>query len=219
MSTKAPTTKQALQEAQEVTATAADALAAANAAVPTAQQALAAAEAKVQELLVQASLGAPGVDMTSIGKARAQAEQAKSDVEWAALKSQAAQAAYQRAEELEHAANRACVRDEYLAEIKRWNSADERESVLLRQLEDVVAEFVPLMAARKSLHARLGAAVDHFPPDELAELRSAEAEAVPEPLRGPRLGSTQRQVKLIHLPVPLEIGEALERGLAAGGWK
>jgi hypothetical protein len=157
--------------ATEKTSAAGDALNAAEAAVPRAEQDLADAEHHVADVLAAAINDGAGASRSEIGKARTAVEKCRSDVEWAGLQAKAAETAYQRAIDAELAARQAVITGEYRAEAERWADPDKRETVALKQLTELVAELIELIADREQLHARLIQEVAHFPEDKKLELR------------------------------------------------
>jgi len=210
------------QEPQAALDAAVKATAAADAALTEAREAVPAAEKKLADLEAAFRVG-DASSKAELAKARGAIEQARGDVEWAQLQLQAAEAAHSRAADAEAAANRRVTADAYLAEHKAFNDPTSRESVLVDQLESVVAELIQVVDARQTLHHRLATEADSFPAAERAELQKRLAQQIQadaptgQPLR-PITTYGQREYAqwVIHGGIPKgEVAQAVEAGIAA----
>ncbi len=202
--TTTPTAAHALTEAAEVTAATNAKLQPARAALDAARDALAAAEDEALQAIVVKNPDAKAA-RERIEKSRAAIKTAEDGVRWAVLELHAVEAQHEQAHAAEQAARRCVVAEEYAAAHAAYNNENSRENVLLRQLESVVAELIPLICDRKDQHDRLSSEWSHLPPDERPQLKP-----------GKRITATS--IRLVHEHIAgltPEIATAIKDGAAA----
>ena len=167
-----------------------EALAAAEAAYKSAQdaygvayatssrQALDDAEAAAAQAIAAAITG--DGDRATVDAARERVEKLRRDHEWAAVELAAAERATGRAYDDMVRARRGVVAEEYLAAHKVHNDPKSRLNQLLEQIPALLAEAIPLVAARNELHRRLGQELAHFPIDERPTIPPGQPLTAPE---------------------------------------
>jgi hypothetical protein len=196
--------------------TAEDALAAAEAAYRAAQDAVDEARAKASRQTltdaetaaveaIAAAISGDG-DRATADAARVRVEKLRRDFEWTAVELQAAETAMSRAADDAARAHRGVVAEEYTAAHKTHNDPKTRVNVLLAQLPDLLAELVPLVAARGELHRRLDQELRHFPQDEWPTIPPGQPITAPDSSAAPNI--------MVQVPRGA-IAEAIEAGLAA----
>ena len=164
-SPRTPTPAELAAEA-DAAVTAADAAAqAAHQATTDARAALAAAEAELLDAV------ADGAARPQIEKIRERVDLAKKEVGYADLDAEAAEVRYSRTADAAAAAHRALVRQEYAAAHAAYNDPNNREEVLLDQLQSVVAELCRLIDKRQTQHDRLAREYASFPDAERFPVR------------------------------------------------
>ncbi|MDC8980684.1 hypothetical protein PR370_01020 [Mycobacterium marinum] len=210
----------AVTETALATAAATAAVAAAEDDIPRAQQALADAEAHVIALLATTTPNTDDAGRSQIEKARAAVEKCRKDIEWAHVKRQAAEVAYVQATDAEARAHRDLFAENYLAEFRRFNDPQNRETLLLRQLTNTTAELVALLGNRKDLHDQLFQQYASLPPDEKSDLHDRlmqEHQKLPADHRPGRPITTyaSRSIPAHINQVPPELADAFRSGLDA----
>jgi hypothetical protein len=78
-------------------------------------------------------------------------------------------------------------------------------NVLLAQLPDLLAELIPLVAARNELHRRLKQEYQHFPHDEKFAIPPGQPLAAPDSSAAPVMVKVPRGA----------VADAIEAGIAA----
>ena len=167
-----------------------EALAAAEAAYKSAQdaygvayatssrQALDAAETAAAQAIADAVTGTG--DRATADAARERVEKLRKDHEWAAVELAAAERALGRAYDDIVRARRGVIAEEYLAAHKVHNDPKARLNQLLEQIPALVAEAIPLVAARNELHRRLGQELWHMPQAERPTIPPGQPLTAPE---------------------------------------
>ena len=146
--------------------TAADAAAqAAHQATTDARAALAAVEAELVNAL------ADGAARPQIEKIRERRDLARQEADYADLDAEAAEVRYSRAADAAAAAHRALVAEEYRRAFAAFNDPANRETVLLDELQSVVAELCRLIDKRQTQHDRLAREYASFPDAERFPVR------------------------------------------------
>ena len=84
-------------------------------------------------------------------------------------------------------ARRGVVAEEIVAAHQIHNDKSTRVNKLLTQLPDLLAELIPLIAARDVLHRRLGQELHHMPYDEWPKLPAGEPLTAPDPSASPNV--------------------------------
>jgi len=144
-------------------------------------------------------------DRATADAARELVEKLRRDHEWAAVELAAAERATGRAYDDMVRARRGVIAEEYLAAHKVHNDPKARLNQLLEQIPALVAEAIPLVAARNELHRRLGQELWHMP--------QAERPTIPpgQPLTAPE----ESYVPNIVVEVPRgAVATAIEAGVA-----
>ena len=80
-------------------------------------------------------------------------------------------------------ARRGVIAEEYLAAHKTHNDKSTRVNQLLAQLPDLIAEVIPLVAARNELHRRLGQELWQMPHEERPTIPQGQPLTAPDGLR------------------------------------
>ena len=166
------------------------------------RQALDAAEHAAVQAIADAVSGTG--DRATADAARARVEQLRRDHEWAQVELQAAERATGRAYDDIVRARRGVIAEEYLAAHKVHNDPKARLNQLLEQIPALVAEAIPLVAARNELHRRLGQELWHMP--------QAERPTIPP---GQPLTAPEESYALNMVEVPRgAVADAIEAGVA-----
>jgi hypothetical protein len=168
------------------------------------RQALTDAETAAAEAIAAAVSGEG--DRATAYAARERVEKLRRDFEWAQVELQAAEQAMSRAAEDAARANRAVVAQEYLSAHKTHNDPKTRINQLLEQLPALLAELVPLVAARDELHRRLVQELQHFPLDERPTIPPGQPLTAPDSNGAPNT--------MVQVPRGA-IAEAIDTGIAA----
>ena len=171
MTTKAkaaePTAHDKLATAEAKFQTAANATDDARTGITASREALAQAEREAVEAMSAATIdGDTPAARTRVEKARQKVEKARADIDWATLQLNAAENAYARTHDDVTRAQRVVIAEEYIAEHQAFNDPNLRETVLLKQVTDTIAELLPLVKQRQDWHDRLASEVNHFHPEE-----------------------------------------------------
>jgi len=167
------------------------------------RQALDAAETAAAQAISDAISGTG--DRATADAARERVEKLRRDHEWAQVELQAAETAMSRAYDEIVRARRGVVADEIKAAHAAHNDKSTRLNQILAQLPDLIAEVIPLVAARNQLHRRLG--------QELSQMPHEERPALPpgQPLTAPE----ESYVPNIVVEVPRgAVATAIEAGVA-----
>jgi hypothetical protein len=197
-----PSALEALAAAEATYKATQDAVDAARAAAS--RQALTDAETEAAEAIAAAVTGEG--DRATANAARERVEKLRRDFEWAAVELQAAEQAMSSTADVAARAHRGVLAEEYLAAHKTHNDPKTRLNQLLAQLPGLLAELVPLLAARDQLHRRLGQELWHFPHGERPTIPAGQ------PLTAPDAGATPT----VMVQVPRgAIADAIEAGIAA----
>jgi hypothetical protein len=177
--------------------TAQDALAAANAAYTTTQNAVdvarAAASRKALDDAENAAAQAIADAVSGIGDratadaARERVEKLRRDFEWSQVELQAAEQAMGRAADDAARARRRVVAEEYVAAHAVHNDRKTRLNQLLEQLPALLAEAIPLLAARNELHGRLDQELRHMPADEWPKIPAGQPITAPSQSGAPNI--------------------------------
>ena len=199
--TTEPTPQEALAAAEATYKSAQDAYDVAHA--KASRQALDAAETAAAQAIADAVTGTG--DRATVDAARERVEKLRRDHEWAAVELAAAERATGRAYDDVVRARRGVIAEEYLAAHKVHNDPKTRVNVLLAQLPDLIAELIPLVAARNELHRRLGQELHHMPYDEWPKLPAGE------PLTAPDVNATPNM--MVEVPRGA-VAAAIEAGIA-----
>jgi hypothetical protein len=196
-----PSAQEALAAAEVTYRATQDATDAARAAAS--RQTLTDAETEAAEAIAAAVTGEG--DRATADAARERVERLRRDHEWAAVELSAAERAMSRAADGAARAHRGVIAEEYLSAHKTHNDKVTRVNQLLAQLPELLAELVPLVAARNQLHRRLAQELSHFPLDERPAIPAGQ------PLTAPDAGATPT----VMVQVPRgAIADAVEAGLA-----
>ena len=191
----------ALAEAQATYRSTQDAVDAARAAAS--RQAVDDAEAAAAQAIAAAITGEG--DRATADAARERVEKLRRDHEWAQVELQAAETAMSRAYDDTVRARRGVVAEEIVAAHRIHNDKSTRLNKLLTQLPEMLAEIIPLIAARDVLHRRLGQELHHMPYDEWPKLPAGE------PLTAPDVNATPNM--MVEVPRGA-IAAAIEAGIA-----
>jgi hypothetical protein len=142
------------------------------------RQALDDAETAAAQAIAAAMTGEG--DRATADAARERVEKLRRDHEWAQVELQAAETAMSRAYDDIVSARRGVIAEEYLAAHKVHNDPKARLNQLLEQIPALVAEAIPLVAARNELHRRLGQEFWHMPHDERPTIPPGQPLTAPE---------------------------------------
>jgi hypothetical protein len=199
--TTEPTAQEALAAAEATYRSTQDAYDAAYA--TSSRQALDAAETAAAQAIADAISGTG--DRATADAARERVEKLRRDHEWSAVELAAAEQAMGRAYDEMVRARRGVVAQDYLAAHAAHNNAKSRVNVLLAQLPALIAELIPLVAARNELHRRLGQEFFHMPHEERPTIPQGQGLTAPPADAMP----------LVMVQVPRgAVADAIEAGVA-----
>ena len=142
------------------------------------RQALDAAETAAAQAIADAISGTG--DRATADAARERVEKLRRDHEWSAVELAAAERATGRAYDDVVRARRGVVAEQYIAAHAAHNDKSTRVNQILAQLPDLIAEVIPLVAARNELHRRLGQELSAMPHEERPALPPGQPLTAPE---------------------------------------